>query len=171
MRSFTAVYARKQTTEEGKVEVVFTLGSYADELIATALEKGVPYRMALTPVKSKRTLEQNALMWAVIHEIAIAENGERATTDDEWEIYTQCLEKAGALCEVVVVRQEAVPMLAETFRAYRVMGTMESPKGWQMAQVKVFYGSSKMNASEMGKLLDVVIDRATANGIMLEANV
>lgn len=168
MRSFNAQYARKQTTEEGRVEVVFTLGSYADELIATALEKGTAYRMALTPVKSKRTLEQNALMWSTIHEIAVAENGEKATTDDEWDIYVQCLEKAGAKCEVVVVREEALPMLAETFRAYRVMGTVESPKGWQMAQAKVFYGSSKMDASEMGKLLDVVIDRAYQNGVVLE---
>lgn len=171
MRNFNAQYARKQTTDEGKVEVVFSLGSYADELIATALEKGMLYRLALTPVKSKRTLEQNALMWATIHEIAVAENGENATTDDEWEIYVQCLEQAGAKCEVVVVREEALPMLAETFRAYKVMGKVESPNGWQMAQAKVFYGSSKMDAGEMGKLLDVVIDRAYKNGLQLEVKV
>lgn len=171
MRSINATYARRQTTEEGKVEIVFTLGSYADELIATALEKGTLYRMNLTQAKSKRTLEQNALMWATIHEIAVAENGENATTDDEWEIYLQCLMQAGAKNEVVVVRQEALPMLAETFRAYKELGTIESPNGWQMAQVRVFYGSSKMDAGEMGKLLDVVIDRAVKNGIELEANV
>ena len=168
MRNFNAQYARKQTTEEGKVELVFTLANYADTLITTSLEKGMVYRMNLTPVKSKRTLEQNALMWSTIHEIAVAENGENATTEDEWQIYIQCLETAGAKCEVVVVREEALPMLAETFRAYKVMGKVESPKGWQMAQAKVFYGSSKMDAAEMAKLLDVVIDRAYKNGIRLE---
>lgn len=171
MRSFNAQYARKQTTEEGRVELVFTLANYADNLISAELEKDTLYRLQLVKVKSKRTLEQNALMWSTIHEIAVAENGEKATTDDEWNIYVQCLEKAGAKCEVVVVRQEALPMLAETFRAYRVLGTVESPKGWQMVQVRVFYGSSKMDAGEMAKLLDVVIDRAVANGIELRADV
>lgn len=170
MRAITATFARKQTTDEGAVELVFALNSYADTMIAATLEKGATYRLNLNPVKSKRSLEQNALMWATIHEIAVAENGEKATTDDEWEIYTQCLEQAGAKCEVVVVREEALPMLAETFRAYRVLGTVESPKGWKMAQAKVFYGSSKMDAAEMGKLLDVVIDRAYQNGIVLEGN-
>lgn len=170
MRSFNAQYARKQTTEDGRVELVFTLANYADALISAELEKETLYRLALTKVKSKRTLEQNALMWATIHEIAVAENGENATTDDEWEIYLQCLLQAGAKNEVVVVRQEALPMLAETFRAYKELGTIESPNGWQMAQVRVFYGSSKMDAGEMAKLLDVVIDRAYQNGIILEAN-
>lgn len=169
MRSLTAQYARKQTTEEGLVEIVFTLGSYADDLIATTLQKGTVYRMNLTEVKSKRTLEQNALLWSTLHEIAVAENGQKATTDDEWEIYIQCLEQAGAKCEVVVVRQEALPMLKETFRACKVLGEFTSPKGWNMVQVKAFYGSSKMDVGEMGKLLDVVIDRAVQNGIELMA--
>ena len=171
MRAINAVYARKQTTDEGRVEIVLALNSYADGLVATALEKGTLYRVNLTPIKSKRSLEQNALMWSTIHEIAVAECGERATTDDEWEIYLQCLEKAGAKCEVVVIREEALPMLAEAFRACKVLGKVESPKGWQMVQAKVFYGSSKMDVEEMGKLLDVVIDRAVVNGVVLEANI
>lgn len=169
MRTFNAQFARKQTAEDGRVELVFTLATYTDGVISGELEKGVTYRMALTQVKSKRSLEQNAMMWATIHEIAVAENGERATTDDEWNIYVQCLEKAGAKCEVLAVRSEAVPMMAETFRAYKVLGEFESPKGWQMSQVKVFYGSSKMDAGEMAKLLDVVIDRAVQNGVELMA--
>ena len=171
MKSINATFARKQTTDEGKVEIVLTLNSYADGIITTSLEKGALYRVNMTPVRSKRTLEQNALMWSTIHEIAVAENGERATTDDEWEIYVQCLEKTGAKCEVVVIREEALPMLAETFRAYKVLGNLESPNGWKMVQAKVFYGSSKMDVTEMGKLLDVVIDRAYQNGIILEASI
>lgn len=171
MRAFNAQYARKQTTEEGRVELVFTLANYADNLISAELEKDTLYRLQLTKVKSKRSLEQNALMWSTIHEIAIAESGEKATTDDEWNIYLQCLMKAGAKNEVVAVRKEALPMLAETFRAYHVMSEFESPNGWQMVQVRVFYGSSKMDAGEMAKLLDVVIDRAVVNGIELRADV
>ena len=167
MRAYNAMYARKQVNEDGKTEIVLTLPSYADELIASELQKGTAYRVSMTEVRSKRTLEQNRLLWEVIHEIAVAECGNNATSEDDWNIYIQALETANAKCEVVVVRKEAVDMLAETFRAYRVLGEVTSPNGWEMAQVKVFYGSSKMDVSEMGKLLDVVIDRAYRNGIEL----
>ena len=166
--NFNGKYIRKSTNEEGRAEIVLELNSYQDNIIFNEAEKGVLYRISLTPIKSKRSLEQNKLLWEVIHEIAIAECGENATSEDDWNIYIQSLEQAQARFEIVLVKEEAVSMLAESFRAYRVLNTIESPNGWQMAQVKVFYGSSKLDVKEMGKLLDVVIQRAYDNGISLK---
>lgn len=38
-----------------------------------------------------------------------------------------------------------------------------------MAQVKVFYGSSKMDVKEMAKLIDTVLDMAAEEGVELIA--
>lgn len=166
--NFNGRYLRKSTNEEGRTEIAIELNSYQDDILVRELEKGALYRITAVPVKSKRSIEQNKLMWEVIHEIAIAECGENATSADDWDIYIQSLEQAQARFEIVLIKEEAVPMLADSFRAYKVLNTIESPNGWTMAQVKVFYGSSKLDVKEMGKLLDVVIQRAYDNGISLK---
>lgn len=164
--NITATYKEKKTNEEGRKELTFILNSYQDEIIANELLK-VPYRITLTEIKTKRTIQQNALFWELIHEISIAENGEKATSESDWEIYLQVLEQAQARFEVIAIRKEAISMLKQSFRAIKVLDEFVSPNGWNMVQVKVYPGSSKLDVKEMGKLLDCVIDRASQNGIEL----
>lgn len=167
MRNFNTKYVRKQRNENGGLEIVFEACSYQDEQIIEELEKDVLYRLDVAQIKSKRSIQQNKYLWNVIHEISLAENGKKATSDDDWDIYIQCLEQANAKCEIIAVRKEAVAMLKETFRAIKELGTFTSTNGWEMVQLKCFYGSSKMDVTEMGKLLDVVIERAYQNDIEL----
>lgn len=165
--NFNGKYTRKSINEEGLTEIVFTLNSYQDNQIVEELEKGLLYRLNATQIKSKRSIEQNKLMWELIHEISIAENGEKATSESDWEIYLQVLEQAQARFEVIAIRKEAISMLKQSFRAIKVLDEFVSPNGWNMVQVKVYPGSSKLDVKEMGKLLDCVIDRASQNGIEL----
>lgn len=169
MNTFNAKYIRKITTEEGRTEITLELNSYMDNQVVSQLEKGSLYRIKWAEVKSKRSIQQNNLLWSLIHEISVGRNSEMATSDDDWDIYIEALEKAQAKCEIIAIRPEAIPMLKESFRAVRELNRFVTEKGVEMAQCKVFYGSSKMDISEMGKLLDTVIMMAQEQGIELRS--
>lgn len=169
MNTFNAKYIRKITTEEGRTEITLELNSYMDNQVVSQLEKGSLYRLKWAEVKSKRSIQQNNLLWSLIHEISVGRNSEMATSDDDWDIYIEALEKAQAKCEIIAIRPEAIPMLKESFRAVRELNRFVTEKGVEMAQCKVFYGSSKMDISEMGKLLDTVIMMAQEQGIELRS--
>lgn len=168
--NLTAIYKRKSFDEDGNTEITFTVKGYQSKMIAGELEKEHPYRMSLSELKNKRSLQQNNLMWSIIHEISIAENGDMATSDDDWNIYISCLEQAQAKFEIVACLPQALPMLKHQFRAIKELNEFEH-KGKTFKQVKVFYGSSQMNTAEMTKLLNTVIERAERNGIELNEQV
>lgn len=113
--------------------------------------------------KPKRSLEQNALLWAIIHDIAEHRNG-RANTENEWEIYIEALERAGAKYELITCLPQAEGILRETSRAIKLI-TQTEVKGKTFNSYKVFYGSSKMTKEEMAKLLDETINIAYDEGI------
>lgn len=169
MNTFNAKYIRKITTEEGRTEITLELNSYMDNQVVSQLEKGSLYRLKWTEVKSKRTIQQNSYLWALIHDISVERNSERATSDDDWDIYLEALERAQAKFEIVAIRPEGIPMLKEAYRCVRELNRFTTEKGVEMAQCKVFYGSSKMDISEMAKLLDTVIMMAQEQGIELKS--
>lgn len=160
--NFNGKYARKQVNEDGNVEVVFEV------LTPVELSKGTYYRIKLDEIKSKRTIEQNNYMWSLIHDISEARNSSRATNQDDWEIYLEALEMAQAKFEYIAIKPEAIPMLMQSFRAVKELNRFTTEKGVEMAQCKVFYGSSKMDAKEMAKLLDTVIEMAQQEGVELK---
>ena len=169
MNKFNAKYIRKITTEEGRTEITLELNSYMDNQVVSQLEKGSLYRLKWAEVKSKRTIQQNSYLWALIHDISVERNSERATSDDDWDIYLEALERAQAKFEIVAIRPEGIPMLKEAYRCVRELNRFTTEKGVEMAQCKVFYGSSKMDISEMAKLLDTVIMMAQEQGIELKS--
>ena len=165
MNAFNGYYTRKNIDEEGNIELVFTLKSFSDIEIAKELVKGTCYRLKASEVKSHRSIQQNKFLWNLLEEIAEADNGERYTTDDVWACYIEALERANAKCEILRIKPEAIPMLKEHFRAVRELNRFITEKGVEMAQCKVFYGSSKMDISEMAKLIDMVLDMAAERNI------
>lgn len=169
MTTFYGTYLRKYTNEAGRVEIVLELNSYLDKQLVGALEKNVLYRFKSIEIKSKRSLQQNNLMWELIHEISVSRNSELATDEDDWNIYLEALERAQAKCEIIAVRPVAIPMLKDSFRAVKELNRFTTEKGVEMAQCKVFYGSSKMDVTEMSKLIDIVIMMAQEEGIDIRA--
>lgn len=168
--NFNSTYLRKAINEDGDIEITLSVKGYKNREEIKLLEKDCLYRVALSKVKSKRSIEQNNLMWSLIHEISLAENGEMATSDDDWEVYLSCLEKAQAKYEIIACLPNALELLKSQFRAIRELNEFEH-KGKTFKQVQVFYGSSKMDSKEMTKLLDVVIERAGRNGIELNEQI
>lgn len=155
-----ADYTRKVTNEDGNLEITFTAKNWNYKKYCDNLEK-IPYALEISEIKSKRSINQNSYLWALIGEINKAESGGR---DADWDIYCALLEKANAKYEWVHVLEEAVPVLKEHFRAVHI-AKREVENGKTFAFCKCYLGSSKMNKEEMGQLIDATLDYAEQIGI------
>lgn len=144
--------------KKGK-ELVIVVDSFPYVNMIDDLEEK-QYSIEINGVKSKRSLEQNRMMWALIHEIA-----EHTQGGDEMELYCQFLEIANAQFEIILCDTNVdINALRKVFRAVQFMGYAEID-GAVMAQYKVFTGSSRFNTSEMNKLIDVILKTAYELGI------
>lgn len=111
--------------------------------------------------KSKRSIEQNKLMWEIIDRIA------KETNNDEWDIYCQGLEKANCKSEFLMVLPRAYETVKKTFRACKICEHREY-NGKDMLIIKAFVGSSKYNVNEMNELINFFIQLAAEQGIYLK---
>lgn len=151
--NFTATLIRRAMDESGDVELTFSVKGYANKQISNDIVKHTPFRVSLTEIGTKRSLEQNALMWTLIHEVAEVMH----QTDEE--VYTNALELADAKYEYIACLPDASDILAKHYRAIKLMNTFEH-NGKVFNQYKVFYGSSTMNTKEMNKLIETVLQMA-----------
>lgn len=127
--------------------------------ILDALESEKKYTVDFTQYRSKRSLEQNRLLWKLLDEIDHAVNGERS--NDAMSFYIMALEKAGAKKDVVKCTQEAENDLKAAFRAVRPVMYFKDGT----ALYEIYWGSSKFNTKQMSKLIDCVLDMAQEAGI------
>ena len=139
---------------------VFTLESsnYLSKDLISSLEPSKEYSIEIHEIKSKRTLQQNKYLWALLREIDVAMNGKPT---DEYEIYIMALERANAKYELLVCTPQAENILKESFRAVKFI----KPFNDKTNIYKVYIGSSQMNTKEMGILIDTVLDIANEVGI------
>ena len=124
------------------------------------VEPNKEYLLDLREINSKRTLQQNKLLWKLIHKIADHNNMQQT----EIEIYTSALEEANAKYIYLLGIPEAENELRKHFRAVKVVRpTVENGKEYLV--FKCFIGSSKMNTKEMSKLLEIIMAWAEELGI------
>lgn len=123
------------------------------------LELGKDYEIDVRPYKSKRSLEQNALMWGIIQQIS------DKTGNDPMDIYIDALKRAGARMEIVAILPKAEDMLRREFRAIKPIGKITTESGLEMLQFMCFEGSSKYTTSEMTALIEKVLQIADELGI------
>ena len=133
---------------------------YADDIIKKSLEleKDKLYSVEIKEPKSKRSIQQNKMLWELIHKIA-QEQGQ-----DDMEVYCQALEKADAKSDYVITSCEMGEPLRKTFRGVRFIRIQEV-NGKDCYVYKVYLGSSKMDTKEFGQLLDIVLGWCTELGI------
>lgn len=154
---------KRAINEEGNLELTIEIANLYQQEVAKALDKSKEYRFEIEEVKSTRSIYQNNLMWKIIHDIATARGGDRASEDD-WNIYLEALERTGAKFEYIAVLPQAEDILKKQFRAIKLMNSFEH-KGKTFNQYKVYYGSSKLNTKEMSLLLEMVKDIAVESGV------
>lgn len=146
---------------EGNAITSFTVKNFTHKHMLQGLERDKEYAIEIKEIKSKRSLQQNRYMWALLHEIDVAMNGKPT---DEYEIYCMCLERANAKFDYIGCLPEAEQALKENFRAVKYIKDIDL-NGKQGRMYKVFIGSSKMNVKEMNILIDAVLDVAQEVGV------
>lgn len=146
------------------LNIIGTIKKIGDRVLAIEsptpiqIDESKKYKIDIAEYRSKRSLEQNSYMWALLTEIDKKINGGRA--DDPVKIYIQCLERAHAKSNFYLCVEDGLDMLKRQFRATREIGNV-TINGINYVNVECFWGSSHMNTKEMTDLIDIVLDYAS----------
>jgi hypothetical protein len=116
------------------------------------------YTCEIKEPKSKRSLEQNKLLWKLVHSIA------KETYQDDIEIYCTALERADASSDYVITATDMEDTLRKQFRGVKFIRKQEV-NDKECNVYKVYLGSSKMNVKEMNELLEIVFQMCSELGI------
>lgn len=115
----------------------------------------------IRPVKNKRTLDQNRLMWALLNRLALALSGDTPGGVTAEQCYLDLLTEFGAEVETWRVPVKALPALRN---AYRVVQKVEQlDDGYCM--VRIGLGSSNFDRQQMHDFIDRIFDRLAETGV------
>lgn len=107
---------------------------------------------------SKRSLDQNKLLWSLIHRIA------KETYQDDMDVYCAVLERADALSDYVITSEDMEKTLRQYFRGVKFI-RMQEYNGNEGYVYKVYLGSSKMDTKEMNELIEITMQICGELGI------
>lgn len=133
-----------------------TIKEIVPEILKLDIDK--QYLVDIKGPKSKRSLEQNKLLWKLIHKIA------KATYQDDMTVYCTALERADAKSDYVITATDMEDALRKSFRGVKFV-RMQEVNNKDCYVYKVFIGSSKMNTAEMNELLEIVFQMCGEIGI------
>ena len=135
------------------VQFVIENGFYKEQ---AKLLESKDYGLEVREVKSKRSIQQNNYMWALIREIAQA-MGEA----DEMDVYCHALTKANIKYAYILTEPKVkLDDLRSNFRAAQLISKV-NVNGKEANQYKVFIGSSRFSSEEMSRLIDSLLDMAS----------
>lgn len=101
----------------------------------------------IRPVKNKRTLDQNRLMWALLNRLALALSGDTPGGVTAEQCYLDLLAEFGAEVETWRVPVKALPALRNTYRVVQKVELLDN--GYCMARLGL--GSSSFDRQQMLK--------------------
>lgn len=130
------------------MKITGTIKDILPELLKLEMDK--LYICEIKQPKSQRSLQQNKLLWKLIHSIA------KATHQDDMDVYCAVLERADALSDYVITAIEMEDALRKSFRGVKFI-RMQEVNGKECYVYKVYIGSSKMDTKEMTELLDITL--------------
>lgn len=129
------------------MKIYGTIKEIVPELFKLDMDK--QYVVEIKEPKSKRSLEQNKLLWRLIHKIA------KETYQDDMDVYCSALERADALSDYIITAIDIESNLRKSFRGVKFI-RMQEVNAKECYVYKVYIGSSKMNIKEMNELLEIV---------------
>lgn len=115
----------------------------------------------IRPVKNKRTLDQNRLMWALLEKLAQAQNGGTPGGVTAEQCYLDLLAEFGAEVETWRVPVKALPALRRAYRVVQVAEVLDG--GYCMARLGL--GSSSFTRQQMHDFLERIFDRLSEAGV------
>jgi hypothetical protein len=147
-------YLKQLYNDKGESEVTFSLSNYRHQQQIKSLDKETLYSIEIKKARSKKSLQQNSYLWAMIHKL------ELHTGEDGMDIYCKALVEANAKFFYIASIPEAYEELLSAHRAVMKYGKVEivneNGNSTPGIRYKVFYGSSKFDKEEENKLLEVV---------------
>lgn len=118
------------------------------------------YTANISEQKKKRSINQNNLLWALISKLAKATAGDRATAEDEEEIYANLLELYGVSVPAYILPED----LNTYVRLNRVVKSYGATDDG-MLRIRMFPGSSTYSSKEMNLLIEGALDELANLGI------
>lgn len=112
--------------------------------------------------KDKRSLEQNRLMWRVLHMIDQKINGYQS---DEWSIYCNLIKQARIKTDFLMTLEAARGKLERLYRVVEEVERRTSEKGVEMVVYRCYPGTSDFTKEEMSDFIEALIDRAYREGL------
>ncbi len=157
-----AQFVRRVVDDDGNMELTFRVdgssrwaaGGVVDDLRRLSADGKPEIVITIDPYRSKRSLAQNRLMWALLEVMARAMNGGRTGGVTAWDCYLDMLERYGGKFEYIQCLKAALPKLREMFRAIKIV----EERDHNTVFCKAFVGSSQFNAAEMTQMIDGLFD-------------
>lgn len=115
----------------------------------------------IRPVKNKRTLDQNRLMWALLNRLALALSGDTPGGATAEQCYLDLLAEFGTEVETWRVPVKALPALRNTYRVVQMVELLDD--GYCMARLGL--GSSSFDRQQMHDFIERIFDRLSEAGV------
>lgn len=148
--------------DTGDLEITFAVSDYNSKANTEELEKEL-YSLEIKKPRSKRSLNQNAYLWSLVHELALKMD------EDDMDVYIKLLNETKAKYEILKVLAIAENDLKKCFRLVKLV-KYDTNKDY--AYFQCYYGSSTFTTEEMKKLLDTAISWCNELNIpTLEGNI
>ena len=147
MKLLARYHHRVINPDTGNLEITFAISDYNSKANTEELEKEL-YSLEIKKPRSKRSLNQNAYLWSLIHELALKMD------EDDLDVYIKLLNEYKAKYEVLKVLSEAENDLKKCFRVVKLI---KYDVNKDYAYFQCYYGSSTFTTDEMNKLIDTAI--------------
>lgn len=131
------------------------------ELEARARGQPLMVEIEIKPVRDKRTLDQNRLMWALLNRLALALSGDTPGGVTAEQCYLDLLAEFGAEVETWRVPVKALPALRNTYRVVQMVELLDD--GYCMARLGL--GSSNFDRQQMHEFIERIFDRLSESGV------
>lgn len=159
MKKIVAKKLRNLVNEQGNLELTLEIENFYYQQAVKELEVGKYYNVEFKEPKSKRSINQNKYMWALINEIA-----EHIGEVDTYELYLQFLEIANAKIDYLIFEPSIVDKVRPYFRGMQFVRSVDVD-GDIKHEYKVYLGSSQFDTKEMNRLIDVILNYAYEIGV------
>lgn len=131
------------------------------ELERRARGQPLAVEIDIRPVRNKRTLDQNRLMWALLEKLAQAQSGGTPGGVTAKQCYLDLLGEFGAEVETWRVPVKALPALRNTYRVVQMVELLDD--GYCMARLGL--GSSSFDRQQMHDFIERIFDRLSEAGV------
>ena len=143
-------------TQNITVTVSADFGEMYDEL------KDMPVEIQIKKAQKHRSMEANRYAWVLIDQIAARTHAKRS------EVYRNAIREIGGVSKDMFMQTDAVPVFREIWEKQGLGNQVEvvdEEPGTGWASIRVYFGSSTYDSTQMSALLDSLIQDAEALGI------